>query len=473
MHILGPGVPQEVEEASYLRMTDWKAPSLKADWAPIFDTRRFLESSWKFVYPSLSDLMKDPGSRPDFILSDYLVEAVRDMAVEHDIPICMHWPQMPTNMLPASYIPGVPGLQVKVLTSEHATLWQRLENELGRLRALPAFINYQRWLRMMRAGAGVSRMLPSTPKPDYLLLVNSFFGLATPKDLPPTVVAVGPILSDTYPPLTEQLQTFVQTHRKILYVALGTHVLLRDETLRCILAGVADSLHTGVIDGVIWSIRGMARAQLALASQAPGRLSAQYTVADLLSGHNPSIFFLEFAPQRALLEHPHTSLYITHAGTSSTNEAAFHGIPVISIGIYFDQLQNSMRLRDAGVSVALDKTTFSADDLSAAITQITQDREGAFARNVQRLKRIARIASRRKYLAADLIEEVLADHEGRHVVGRGGACERPMHLQTADMRMPLWKVRNWDLYACVVTSMVLGVGIVGVVPIALGLILGG
>ncbi|MCJ1368182.1 hypothetical protein MMC16_007323 [Acarospora aff. strigata] len=479
VHILGPGVPPEVEEASYLQMTSWRAPSLKDDWAPIFDTRKFLESSWEFVYPSLSALMKDPSSRPDFILSDYLVDAVRDMAVEHDIPICMHWPQMPTNMLPASYIPGVPGLQVEVLTSEHATLWQRLKNELGSIRALPAFLKYRRWLRTMRASAGVTRMLPSTPKPDYLLLVNSFFGLATPKDLPPNVAAVGPILPDTYPPLTDELQTFVQTHKKILYIALGTHVLLRDATLRLILAGVASALDSGAIDGVIWSIRGMARAQFTLGAAAPGHLSTQYTIADLLDGQHPSILFLAFAPQRALLDHPHTALYITHAGTSSTNEAAFHGIPVISIAVYFDQLQNAMRLRDAGVAVALDKTAFTAHELSAAIERIVRDDDGMFARNVQRLKRIARIASRRKGLAADLCEEVLADHEGRHYGnvgggggGGGGRCERPMHLQTADMRMPGWKVRNWDLYACVGALIVLGVGIVVVVPVALGLGLG-
>lgn len=35
---------------------------------------------------------------------------------------------------------------------------------------------------------------------------------------------------------------------------------------------------------------------------------------------------------------------------------------------------------------------------------------------------------------------------------------RPAHLQTADMRMPFWKSRNWDLAAVVTTGLA---GLVG------------
>lgn len=458
MHTLGPGVSEDTEEAGYLQMTDWKINGLMDSWEPIFETRRFLESSWAAVYPSLSAIMNHADSRPDFILSDYLVDAVRDMKAEYDIPIAMHWPQMPTNMLPTSYIPGVAGLQVEILTSEYATIGQRLKNELKSLRALPAFFKYRRWLRALRTRAGVTRMLPHDNKPDYLLLVNSFFGITTPKDLPPNVAAVGPILSEEYPLLTEPHNSFVQDHRRILYIALGTHVLLRDNTLRSILHGIADALDNGVIDGVTWSLRGMARKQLNLTARAPGYLGTQYSIASLLNDGHPNIKFVEFAPQRALLEHPHTCVFITHAGNSSTNEAMFHGVPTITVGVYFDQLQNSMRLRDAGVSILLDKHNLNSHDVCAAITKITLDCTGNFARNLQRVKNIARIAARRKLLAVDLMEEILADHEGR----RGS--DRPMHLQTADMRMPSWKAKNWDLWAVLGGSAVLGaVGIFSVV----------
>lgn len=69
------------------------------------------------------------------------------------------------------------------------------------------------------------------------------------------------------------------------------------------------------------------------------------------------------------------------------------------------------------------------------------------------MKRIARVASRRKEVAAGIVEEVIFDHELRSV---GGRALRPMHLQTADMRMPVWKARNWDLWLVSVSILAVG-----------------
>ncbi|KAH3334115.1 hypothetical protein KXW81_005527 [Aspergillus fumigatus] len=76
---------------------------------------------------------------------------------------------------------------------------------------------------------------------------------------------------------------------------------------------------------------------------------------------------------------------------------------------------------------------------------------GGYTHAGEAIQRIAHVASRRKQLGADLIEEVLYDTELRVV---GGTEARPMHLQTADMRMPVYKARNWDLMA--VSGVVLG-----------------
>jgi len=434
-------------------MSDWKAENLSDDWAPIFETKKFLESSWSSVYPALSAIINNPISRPHMILSDYLVDAVRDMQIEHNIPVAMHWSQMPTNMLPASYIPGMPGLQREVLTSEHATLWQRIKAELLVLTMLPAFLQYRQWTRNMRARIGVHRLLPAPMKPDHLLLVNSFFGVEVPKDLPPNVVAVGPILSDTWPPLAPPLTSFTETHKRILYIALGTHVLLRAPILHTILAGLVSVLHADAIDGIIWAIRGLARKQLDPDARVPGLLADKFSVADLLAGSHPDILFLDFAPQRAVLAHPHTRVFVTHAGPASTNEAVFHGVPTVSIAVYFDQLQYAMRLRDAGVSIPLNKSTFTAEELTNAIIAVLVDPTGSITQNVDRLRGLARIASRRKHLAADLIEEVLVDWEGR---SKGPEAGRPMHLQTADTRISAWRARNWDLWTILVAGLILG-----------------
>ncbi|SLM35784.1 udp-glucosyl transferase family protein [Lasallia pustulata] len=307
-------------------------------------------------------------------------------------------------------------------------------------------------------------------KPDYLLFVNAMFGIEVPKDLPPLVNAVGPILSDSYPPLTPELEQSLHTHDRVLYVAFGTHVILPFVTLAKIIEGVSAAISLGHLDSVIWALRSTARKQItgsSFARTAPNISNAgKGTVAtyeDLLNNKHPQYHFVDFAPQRAILAHPSTHLFLTHAGPSSANESLFHGVPMIAMGIYGDQLPNSMRLSAAGVAESMSKDDSAlASTLTAKIVQVIEDSEGRYARDVLRLQRIAASASRRKILAADLIEEVMYDHELRFEdsgMGRGRA-RRPMHLQTADMRMSWWRANNVDLWLAVggACGLLIGVG---------------
>lgn len=451
LHIVGPAIPKEQEEESYERMSQW-ATDLICNWGAVFAAKKYLESSWPHVYPNLTQLVLDPATRPDFILADYLVDAVRDVCFENEVPFAMHWPQMPTGMMHASYIPGIPGLQVEVLTSEFATLWQRLKNAVRIYTALPHFLEYQRWVKQMRQLAGVSRQLPMLPRPNYLCLVNSFFALEAAKEIPPNVAAIGPVLADKVDELTEPFPSFLQSRSRVLYIALGTHVLFPHKVLADLLSGAITALRAGLIDGIIWAASPKARRQLDTSALLPSPTdsSDETTLGSLLENKHPSILTADFAPQRPVLHDPRVAVFISHAGASSTNEAVVAGIPVITLPAYFDQIQNAMRLRDAGFSVPLQKETLSASDVTAAITRILNDirTDGPIMANVRRVCGIARIAAHRKHLAVDLIEEVLVDWQGRQLERRLGVKQpRGMHLETAEARMPRWKARNWDLFA--------------------------
>lgn len=424
--------------------------------APMMQSKRLFDSCWPDTYRSLRRLCSDAATKPDFIVADFFADAAaRDMLRQFDVPLASVWPQMPYGMAPASYVPGQPGFQLgrRSLTSEHASLADRFASEMVVVRSLPELFRWFRWTRCMRADAGVNYLLSPATKPDYLVLVNSFFGLETPKDLPPLIVPVGPILSDSYQPLDETLLAFLDRHDRTLYASLGTHVCLPTEELEKLLAGFIQALDAGYINGIIWSVPQRPRANFhvdKVFSRANGSILA---VSSILDGSHPDIHIPTFVPQRAVLAHPSTRLFLTHGGGSSANETLFHGVPVLVIGYFFDQLCNSIRLQDAGVGLSLDKDRVTSDGISDTIGTIMDDADGSIARNVCRMKRIARVASRRKHHAADLIEEVMYDHELRL---RDGVVVRPMHLQTADMRMPLWKARNWDMWFVSLTSITVG-----------------
>jgi UDP:flavonoid glycosyltransferase YjiC (YdhE family) len=363
---------------------------------------------------------------------------------------------MPFLMLGCSYIPGQPGFQVDLtLTSEHASIWSRIRNELVLVWAIPNLLKLFKWTKDMRKNAGVTYPLPITSKPNYIVLINSFFGLEIPRDLPPLAALVGLILADEYPPLQERYLSFLSKHKSVIYIALGSHVILKREDATKIVHGVLATMEKGLIDGVIWAVGTSGRQDFDrdLVLNIGGK---EFTFGALLDSAHTDWMFPTYAPQRAILDHESTKLYLTHGGGSSVNEGPFHGKPMIALGIFFDRISNAARLHAGGSAECLDKFTFTSEELREKIQLIIEDKNGNYARNSVRLQRIARIAARRKYLGADLIEEVMYDNELRFLNGR---AVKPMHLQTADMRIPFYKVKNWDLMA--VTGLVTGLFVGG------------
>ncbi|KAJ5108382.1 hypothetical protein N7456_005057 [Penicillium angulare] len=459
VHLLGSGPPPDQVDAHYRRMQTWDVR--KGIEAPLI-SKAMWDSAWPQTYRSLKEIMDSPVTRPDMIIADFFMEAALDMHVEYNLPITMVAPNWPPLQLPCPYIPGEPGFQLPgTMTSENSSLWLRIKNETMVWRNLPAVVRFFIVTQKMRRENGVFYSLRKPKKPDYLLFVNSFVGLEIPRDLPPTCAPVGPLLSPTWPTLGPKYVEFFQRHNSVLYIALGTHIILPHQDFITIVLGVISMMQDQLIDGVIWSIPESGRKDIdenTKVSLQLGNKATVLTIADLLANLNEDWYFPHFAPQRAILDHENTRLYFTHGGGSSANEAVFHGKPMICMGIFFDQTANATRLVAAGVAESLDKMNFSSDELCSKAKKILESGEdGSYTRNVLRLQRIAHVASRRKYFAADLIEEHIYDNELRF--DNKGKELLPMHLQTADSRMSAFKANNLDVWSVLLVGSAATVGL--------------
>lgn len=451
VHTMGAAMDPEAEESHYL---DLQETDIRKDFtryfAPMFTIQAFWASDYKHLLRIVGTL------EPDMIVADAFVDfAVRDIQIQTGVPVATVWPQMPYGMLSASYIPGLPGMQVDALTSEHASLWTRIRAALRPIRAAVPAVRYFQFLARMRRENGIRYALPMRNKPDNLVLVNSFWGLETPKDLPPLVAAIGPILSDEFPPLTDEIASFYESHSRVVYVAFGTHVRVHAADLEKFIVALSKLLAEGMVDGVIWAA---GQAQCLLFDPHQRLPGSKYSFGDLVNNKSPSWHFTHFAPQRAILDRSETALFITHGGGSSVNEGLFHGTPMLTMGFFADQPLNGLRVEEAGVGLRLDKATLSAEEISDKAKHILTDDSGTIAQDVQRMKHIARVSARKKQYGADLIEEVMYDckysllPQGSRK-GKLGQRWRPMHLQTADERMSAWKANNWDLKCIGVLSV--------------------
>jgi UDP:flavonoid glycosyltransferase YjiC (YdhE family) len=65
--------------------------------------------------------------------------------------------------------------------------------------------------------------------------------------------------------------------------------------------------------------------------------------------------------------HPNVCLFITHAGMLSSQEAIYHGVPVVGIPFLADQFSNIIKLATRGAGVELVYNTLSKQSILEAV----------------------------------------------------------------------------------------------------------
>jgi len=75
-------------------------------------------------------------------------------------------------------------------------------------------------------------------------------------------------------------------------------------------------------------------------------------------------------PQQDVLGHPNIRLFITHGGLLSTQEAVYHGVPIIGIPFFADQDVNMESAQNMGFGLKLEIIDITADQIHTAIQTV-------------------------------------------------------------------------------------------------------
>ncbi|XP_055329047.1 uncharacterized protein LOC129581816 [Paramacrobiotus metropolitanus] len=97
--------------------------------------------------------------------------------------------------------------------------------------------------------------------------------------------------------------------------------------------------------------------------------------------------FLHWAPQKLILAHRATAVFISHCGWNSTIESLFHGKPVVGWPIFGDQLENALWVEELGVGESLvrrehaandeEKKNINSEKIVAAVRRVGYDSDAA------------------------------------------------------------------------------------------------
>lgn len=101
-----------------------------------------------------------------------------------------------------------------------------------------------------------------------------------------------------------------------------------------------------------------------------------------------NILMMKWLPQNDLLAQKNIRLFISHCGLGAIGEAKFHGVPILAIPIYGDQLANARATVDDGWAIQLDFDSFTEADLSNAIDEMLTNR--TYTENVRRMSQLYR-----------------------------------------------------------------------------------
>lgn len=147
----------------------------------------------------------------------------------------------------------------------------------------------------------------------------------------------------------------------------------------------------------------------------------------LLPEEIPAHFRLEkFVPQKTVLAHKNTVLFISHTGASSAQEGLFFSKPIICIPFFGDQPELCNRVESSGAGIQLSKS-FSASQLGESVQRIMKTPQ--YREKAERMSKILRCGGAPKFV------DLVFDHIEIGID----------HLLSPKETLNFWQKNEWDL----------------------------
>ncbi|XP_077978876.1 UDP-glucuronosyltransferase 2C1-like [Glandiceps talaboti] len=226
-----------------------------------------------------------------------------------------------------------------------------------------------------------------------LFIYNTDFAFDYPRPLMPNVVLIAGIMAGPTEPLEKEFEEFMQSsgdHGVVIF-SLGSYVQFS---------------RTDKLDIIVSAL-----------GRLPQKVILKYSD-NLPKTMGRNIKAVKWLPQNDLLGHPKTKAIIYHGGLNGVYEAIYHGVPIVGMPLYHDQLDNIPWLAEKGMAVTLDVKTLTEDKLYDAVLKVVTD--ARFKQNAERLSRIHRDRPMSPGDTAVFWIEHVIKHGGQHLRSQAG-----------------------------------------------------
>ncbi|KAJ9069863.1 hypothetical protein DSO57_1014346 [Entomophthora muscae] len=369
---------------------------------PFLDTVEALIENLPIIYRlTMEDILKVvDDTSPDVIVCDFFSPSCIDAAYHRKIPLITGFQTLDGPMLPPPYITGP--LSYLPTSSDELSFPMRFYSSIIHpATIIPRFLVLNNKLNIQRAQFGIETTSFANVGnwDNSLKLYNTFIGFEAARPIEPSVRLVGPIMSDDFAPLTAELQSFLNTKQRVLYIAFGSGVILSEKDVQLLFQAAIQLIDRDRTDGVVWALGKTPRSMF---SSIQDKGVCSY---DLLDNMHPRIQFIDWAPQVAILSHKAVRVFLSHGGLESVFEAAYSGTPIMTMPFFGDQYRNARKVVEMGFGGYTDRFTHTTQSVYQGLDAMLTDSDGSIAKAILHWQAIARMNAKRKTEAANIVEE--------------------------------------------------------------------
>ncbi|XP_063915247.1 UDP-glycosyltransferase UGT5-like isoform X2 [Zophobas morio] len=101
-----------------------------------------------------------------------------------------------------------------------------------------------------------------------------------------------------------------------------------------------------------------------------------------------NVIVRKWLPQNDILAHPNVKLFIGHGGALSTQEAIYHGVPMVCIPCYLDQNPHAAKIVSEKLGLSLDYKEITTENFLGLIREVIDN--SVYRENMKNLSRLYR-----------------------------------------------------------------------------------
>ncbi|CAG7719565.1 unnamed protein product [Allacma fusca] len=240
-----------------------------------------------------------------------------------------------------------------------------------------------------------------------LILSNAFVPLTTPRPLLPNVVEVGGMHCRPPTPLPKDLDEFLSgAEHGFVYFSLGS-VVQTDQ--------IPDSVRQSFVN---------------VFSRLKQRVIWKWNSGQM-DNLPPNVRVSKWLPQQDILGHPNIRVFMTHGGLLSTQEAAYHGVPLLGMPVFVDQDLNMHQAEDGGYALTLEILEITEEKLESLLRELIDNPK--YTSKAKQLSGIFRNQLQTPLERAVFWTEYVMRHNGA------------VHLRSAARKLNYFQYRSMDV----------------------------